>query len=819
MASAATLAGLAVLGALLATRVARSRTCSPRVPATFALILFFALGALRLAPRLDEADRGAVRRTFDATVEARVCATRHGVRGASVELCDAVAVVEGGPAMPRRLLVGATAGSPAATRLRALAEGERVRLRLRVRPTRGLRNPGGRAHEVALRRRGIGARARLTDPLLVVQISGVDGSVRVPAATRGSAALDALRLRIGDRLIASGAGGALLAALGVGDRRFVSETTRSAFGELGIAHLLAVSGLHLVLVVGLGYAGFLAALVRIDPFARRLDVRLPALWLAFGMGCGYAMLCGFEIPVRRALVFMAAVVLGLRLGRRLPAANVLAIAAIVILASEPHALFEVGAQLSFVAVAALLIASGEDGHGPVEGSRVLAAIRRSMRATLRTTAAVVAATAPVLALHGIPAGLWALAMNGIAVPWTAFVLLPAALVASLTSGLPESAILSLTLRPLEWLARVSLIAAERMAEWLPGWPPAPPPTPGVLALAAALALAATLSRRTSLRVVLAACVGGLLQLAPPRSIDPLPPRVVMFDVGQGDSILVQGRSGVLLIDAGRAIPGGIDLGRSVVVPALVALQATEIDVMVATHADLDHRGGLLFVLERMTVAELWLPDMVPLDDGFRELVASARARGVRVRHISVESGVQAVGDIRVQPLWPPPGWHSASRNEGSLVLMIELEGMRLLATGDLGAEAERALIDRDNDLAADLLKVAHHGSRTSSTSDFLAAVAPELALVSAPCGSSGGLPAPEALDRLSQWASEIRWTGRDGAVIVGIARGPDRRESGARPHVSGIDPRLQIRTQAERRSCETPLPGPSPAFHSRQQDP
>jgi len=390
------------------------------------------------------------------------------------------------------------------------------------------------------------------------------------------------------------------------------------------------------------------------------------------------------------------------------------------------------------------------------------------------SATAIAATAPVLAGHGLGTSPFGLLANVAAVPWTAAVLLPGSLLASAEAWLLPGA--SLALPGLARIAEASLDAAGRIAGALPVAGASAPGAAG-LALAVGLAALALRARRTLMRAALAAAVCGALSAAPPADVSPPAPRAVVLDVGLGDAVIVQGRRGALLVDGGWALPDGADLGRSVVVPALRALGVRRLDAAVATHADLDHRGGLGSVLRALPVGELWLP--AGGGDDLAPLRAQAARLGIPVRELRRGDRVGPLGELEVEVLWPPEPTGiapAASRNDASLVLRVETAGTRLLLTGDVGAATEAALLASGSPLRADVLKVAHHGSAGSSSAAFLAAVAPRWALVSAPCG--GRLPSARTLARLQAAGAEVAWTGRDGALRVGLgARGPDVRSA------------------------------------------
>jgi competence protein ComEC len=398
-----------------------------------------------------------------------------------------------------------------------------------------------------------------------------------------------------------------------------------------------------------------------------------------------------------------------------------------------------------------------------------------LEASLRVSATAIAVTAPVLAAHGLQVGSVGLLANLVAVPWTAVALLPASGIAALASAAEAiwpaaESVVEPLLALAEWVARVSLTVVGWLAAELPV---AAPQRPAGWALGFA-GLGAWVALRmpgTGQRLVGALLVTGWLRAMPAVELPPSPPRLVAFDVGMGDAVLVQAGDAAALVDAGWASPGGPDLGRSVVLPALRRLGVGSLELVVATHADLDHVGGLESVLREIPVGELWLPLGASREPAFEPLTQVARARGVPV----VERGVGGVpferGGLRVTPLWPPalgaPG-RSRSRNDASLVVRVELGGNRVLLTGDIGAAAERALLASGVDLRADLLKLAHHGSAGSSTPEFLDAVAAPVALLSAAC-TRRGLPSGEVLTRVRQHGMAVWSTGRDGAIVASLA--------------------------------------------------
>ncbi len=735
--------GLAV-GSTAVALTARRR---PAVVAICAAAAVGALGAAGHAHHLALADRHAPRSTFDAAVDGTVRALRREREWLALELHDVVPVRFGEtllPSVPERLRLVESAATPEGIWLAGLVDGDRIRARLRLSPGGGLRNPGMSDRSRTRRRRGLGGEARLVDARLATRLHGS----RSPG----------IRAALARRLLEAGPGGGLLAALAVGDRSGVEPDAREAFRRLGIAHLLAVSGLHLAGVAALGFTVFRRAALRVSSLAEATDVRVWACALAGLAAVGYAVLSGWGIPVRRATVFVlvSLVVLGLRRG--FSPAHALSAAALWVAVFDPSATFELGAQLSFVATGALLWDRRPQDAG--------------WRRGLRVSATAIAATAPVLAAHGVGSTPMGLLANGVAVPWTGIVLLPTSLFAAGLAALEPSAPIDGLLAVCASIGHASLEVVVGAAEWVPEPPAARVGWPAVT-VATGFAFAAVRSRRTSARVLLAALASGCPVLAPTPAIGPESPRVVALDVGLGDAILVEGRDTAILVDGGWGMPGAADLGRSVVLPALRALGVERLDVVVATHADLDHSGGLSSVLEGLPVGELWMPG--GRRDELDELVATAARLGVPVREQDARAGSTRVGDLEVEILWPPGDGRSRGRNDSSLVLRIEAEGTRILLTGDIGESAERALLASGVDLRADVLKLPHHGSRRSATLPFLEAVGAEIALLSAPCSARSRLPTPEVFERAGRVGMPVWWTGRHGALWVQLRRAPVRR--------------------------------------------
>ena len=470
-------------------------------------------------------------------------------------------------------------------------------------------------------------------------------------------------------------------------------------------------------------------------YARRLSARAA---IRAGVHCLqpivagllYGVLTGWGVPVRRALLFVLGSGAGLALGRRVAPLQLLALAALPILLLEPASLFEMGAQLSFVASAGLLLALR---HGLEVGPGMGGSVSK----ILDTSAIAIALTAPVIALHGGAAGPAGLVTNLVAIPWTGLVLLPLSLVSLALVCLPEWLVFERLLGLAAALCQWTLRGIEVAAGWVPAHEASGPPAWPFLALATALGILTLRSQPVWSRAGLALASSTLLVLAPARAVEPPPPtaRGPGRRPGRRDP-RGRKRSSAVLVDAGRALGGELDLGHQRGAPRAALVGSCErLDLVVASHADLDHRGGLPAVLAGMPVGALWLPpgggNRDPAFD--RACASAARAAGVPYRGAGCrKSRNSRVGDLNVEVLWPPRvaahrvakrglAWSCACR---SIAVMASEEHAK--PSPDRGSRhraGEGGLLASGRDIAADILKVGHHGSRGSSTPlSFLSAV-------------------------------------------------------------------------------------------------
>jgi len=250
--------------------------------------------------------------------------------------------------------------------------------------------------------------------------------------------------------------------------------------------------------------------------------------------------------------------------------------------------------------------------------------------------------------------------------------------------------------------------------------------------------------------------------------------VTVLDVGQGDSLFVTFPGGrTMLVDAGGALGSfhsggmrsGLDVGEEVVSPYLWSRGLKQIEVVALTHAHQDHIGGLPAVLENFRVQELWVGRDIEIPI-YRQVLAIARQRGVHVMHVK-EGDSFVRGIVSGNILWPEEiTEHQTALNDDSLVMRLTDGSQSMLLSGDIERPSERKILAENENVGANFLKVAHHGSKTSTIETFLSSSHPAFAAISAGRDNSFGHPSPEVVERLKAAGIRVYFTDRDGAITA-----------------------------------------------------
>ena len=604
---------------------------------------------------------------------------------------------------------------------------ERLRLEARLRRPRGFANPGGTDYEARMLREAVGATGYVRSATRL----GRDRRdvARAPVLVARDEIAGRLHASLGERPAAG-----IVAGLAVGLQDALSPAQWRELARSGTSHLMAISGMHIGMFALL--AGWMAA--RVQRWRQRHgalgSARDAAVIAGSAAALAYGALAGWSVPTQRTVVMIAIVAIALRGRRRIGAADALALGAIAVLLIEPLAPLAVGFWLSFGAVAAiLLVTGGQLGR--------VGLVRGYGQAQWAVTAGLV----PVLVGSFGSVSLVSIGVNLLAIPLYTLLVVPAVLLGT--------AVLMLDpwwggtlLEPVAWLIETTwpLIAVPAGWSWAT-WGVAGLDAFGWAALgigaAAALAPLPAPGRLAGFALVLAAC---LWRPSPP---EPGAARFAMLDVGQGLAAVIETRRHVLVYDSGPAFRSGSDAGATAVEPYLRHRGLRRVDMLVASHDDLDHAGGAV------SVAAL-LP------------VAARAGSGTALQGLGpvqrCERGTRWEWDgVRFE--WLHPGGRALDRdNDRSCVLAVTVGPHVVLLTGDVERAAEQELVASPGRLRADVLLVPHHGSRTSSTQAFVDATRPRWALVPSGHRNRWGFPKPDVV---------ARWQDAGAEVLVGSATG------------------------------------------------
>lgn len=684
-----------------------------------------------------------------------------------------------------------------------LAYGQRIHMVATLRLPRNFGNPGAFDYEGYLRGRGISALASVKDE----DIEVIPGTSGTRLGFWRSRIRNSILRHLRQKGLWDQEDAALFAAMIVGDDSLLLRDVREEFQQTGVYHLLVVSGMNVAL---LAFAIFW--------LARRLRLpEWPASLLTIALSVFYAYIAGMGVPIMRAVLMLSLFLVARLLYRDRSGLNATGFAALAVLVLSPAALFEPGFQLTFLALLAItgislpilertstpyrsalkhldttgydlsldpklaqfrldlrLVAGRLQQFIGERGARLIVVGSAGVTLLLFELLVVSAITQAVLvlpmrayfhraAILGVPANILVLPLagmmlnSGVTAIALSYVSLPfAKLAGTLAAG------------ALHWtLACLHLLSGFHVAQWR-----VPDPTALLTLLAGAgilLAFFAVRKQRTIAFAGLAALFlsGAIVAVYHAAAhVERGKLEVTAIDVGQGDSILVispQGRT--MLIDGGGStsqIPSEFDFGEDVVAPYLWSRGLQNLDVVVLTHAHQDHLGGLPSILQDFHPSELWV-GINPLTPELLNLYDIAAAEQIPVQKHTAGEQLDW-GGTKIRVLSPPADWQPKPKhaNDDSLVLLIGYGETKALLAGDLERNMERFVATESPH--ADLLKVAHHGSATSTTPELLAAVHPRFAVISAGYQNSFGHPRQVVLDRLQAAEVHIYRTDLQGAV-------------------------------------------------------
>lgn len=531
---------------------------------------------------------------------------------------------------------------------------------------------------------------------------------------------------------------ALIAALGLGFKEDLQVSQWQLFVESGVVHLMVISGLHIGFagLIGFGLGGWFAKPFLILGCLRNdLGVRCAGTIL---FALFYAVLAGLSLPTFRALIMLLVLICSRLFNLSWSGWTLLSLCLAAVALLQPHAVLQDSFWLSFGAVLVLVVS--------LSGRPKL----RLFRSLFLAQCMLFCGFGGLLLSLGKPVYLAGLVANLVAVPLTGFILVPMILISVLflpvAPGLSISVLhlvdrlLSLLLAYLEFLSGLSLPHIDSvMSSGL---------SAAVICVAGLIFVSfPSLRIRLLLAFVLLPLVFSDRNEEPDFSM-------LVFDVGQGTSVLIEQPQYRLLYDTGPAFSAQFNAGADILVPH-IRVESSRLEALILSHDDSDHSGGFLVLQEQLQIGEVFM--------GGRKFYEEENPKNST---LCSDGMFWTVDQVSYRFLHPRQSSLPSSSNNQSCVLLIEFAGTKLLLAGDVENLIESDLMKSYPDLGdIDWLLVPHHGSKTSSSEGFVSQLNPNIAVVSAGYGNSFGHPAKEVVDRYERYGSEVLSTAEQGALL------------------------------------------------------
>jgi competence protein ComEC len=670
---------------------------------------------------------------------------------------------------------------------RQVFHGDRIAFRAHLRPPTGSLNPGGFDYATYLERQGIDAVATVTgaDAIQVLQSGRTDGWWTIWNQ------IDRWRGRIRAAAVQTLSQPALGLYLGIviGDRGYLDGSLRDQFMVTGTVHLLSISGSHLGLVAIVVFVAIRRGLLLLPGgWLLRLSRHMTATRVA-ALGTivpvvGYACLAGAELATLRSLIMVLAALMALWLGQERRIFHTLAAAALVLLLHDPRAIFDISFQLSFVSVLAIAVwmiwSSESRKDGGDEPTRPVAfTVWRWLLDAVTMSGIVTIATLPLVAFYFNQIPWLGVITNLVAVPITGAGLVPLGLVAGvwqLMAGgthLPMAAVM-------QWLFDGFVSAVRVTARIPPGeWHVAAPALITMLTFYGCLALAVWSRGGRLIRVV---AIGGVAVIllwwiwSPRLWLDGDQFRVTFLDVGQGDSAVIELPDGQVIVIDGGATYERFDMGRGVVVPYLWNRGIRTVDHLIGTHPQLDHLGGLTWLIRHVPVKRYW-GSGERRDEFFYQRFLDSLHEKLLDEQVAFEGQeIVAGGPCRLLVLNPTSASIRANGattqkmgsvlNNRSVVTRLDCGAHSFLFAADVERDALARMGRQPLMRSVEVVKVPHHGATSSLDEEWLASLQPAYAVVSAGRHNPYGHPNPTVLQAYSRHGIKIFRTDEDGGVWI-----------------------------------------------------
>lgn len=654
----------------------------------------------------------------------------------------------------------------------AIQYGDVIRADVKPRRPNSFKNPGSFDYERYLSRRGIRSVANIRSQ--DIKKIGEGGwrilryiySIRNEVRVRAKGSLDKYLYPI-------------FMAMIIGETGYLTNEIRDDFMYSGTTHILSISGSHLALVTF-----FIFNLVRIALLylPSRLLLRMGEYIIPSKAAAAatmmplifYTLITGSEVATVRSLVMAMIYLIAVLIEREDDILNALAFAAMAILIWDPNALWDISFQLSFVSVLYIGLilkhwsewrGGSDKGH---EEPSLWKKIGSSLLLYLMISAGAMIGTAPLVIYYFHQFSWVGILANLIVVPLVGILVLPLGLVSSFftylfgSSGFVFSA-----------LNNIALLIFYRTVQFFASIPFSDIHLSLSLSSVILLSLLLILSTGSprSVRGWRSSFVAASLIFIFIFESGPIYDkrgniRVTYLDIGQGDSSLIEFPGGKVMIVDGGGQFGGLDLGRAVVAPYLWERGIRRIDYLVSTHPQLDHMGGLNYIIERFKIGEIWTNGTSRDTDFYRRFRHLIDVKGLTVRYPKRGMETDIYDDCRISALNPPDGQITDKLNNSSIVLRIFCNGISFIFSGDIERKIEKDIVSLGSGFQGDIIKVPHHGSKGSLDYSFIAGVNPKVAVISVGRHNQYGHPAEEVMNAYKDIGAAVLRTDMDGAVSI-----------------------------------------------------
>lgn len=636
------------------------------------------------------------------------------------------------------------------------------RSRARFRIPHSFRNPSDQDARRGLRAQGVGGTAWISGSQWIVP-------VQLP---RNEVMRRVARLRrVFYRPFSDSPIRGLYLSLTLGDRSQLNPSHEDAFRRAGLSHLLVISGLHLGLVAAIFFSVFYSLGQFFRTWSGRGWIWLAALFLAL-LGAGaYALAVGSAPPVLRSFGFIALIFVWVSLKLPRDLLHALGILALGMLLWEPAYLWNLSFLMSFISVGGIILFTRRYrvfwGWFATRFPKWDNLILKWMAGILGTTLSVNLILFPLTSHYFHQFSLVAPWANLVAGSLFSFLVMPCLTLINLFYLIFES---DLLFPALEWLLSLFLGVVRFFGNGPVAslWVASPSPSTWIFYLGCLISFLVFFkleSGQKSFRFFLLAGVALWVLFLPiaPR-YGPL--KIALLDVGQGESILITLPNGEnLLLDGGGFTRGDFDAGERVIFPELIRRRIGKLRAMILTHPDQDHYGGLNYIAKHLPVQEFWYGRDPWVTPQLNELKKLLFRQGTQLKKLH-RSQIFFLAGVRFEILWPPREAGVGGDNDNSLVMRLCYQKKCILLTGDIESEAEREMMKGHLDIRSHWLKVAHHGSKTSTTVQFLEQVQPKTALMSVGESNRFGMPHHKVLRRLKDRGIQVLRTDLNGQIEI-----------------------------------------------------